>query len=53
VGVGVAAASMASMVGFLPIGTAGGWGIGLGFVAGVTLFALLRARARSVAGNAA
>jgi hypothetical protein len=34
-------------------GTAGGWGIGLGFVAGVTLFALLRARARSVAGNAA
>lgn len=43
VGVGVAAASMASMVGFLPIGTAGGWGIGALSGAAIAKLAVLGA----------
>ena len=43
VGVGVAAAGMASMVGFLPIGTAAGWGIGALSGAAVAKLAVLGA----------
>jgi len=43
VGVGVAAAGMASMVGFLPIGAAGGWGIGALSGAAVAKLAVLGA----------
>ena len=43
VGVGVAAAGMASMVGFLPLGSAGGWGIGTLSGAAVAKLAVLGA----------